>query len=449
MEMLNNIWIALSTPNEGLMNIILIPLTFFEIYLGMILFLNILSISSNKNKKVLYVILASFSALITNNFLPSPLNIFINYICLFIINYYIFEQNILKTILTVVLPILIFGLISSLTFNPFIKINNIDSITARYVPIYRLNYMLITYILFFIIFAFLKRKNIYLNILEELDKKTKFTLIINFVLGIIILGVQLIITSYYTNALPIIISILSFICLLAYFTISIYSLTRVTKLSITAKQLETSEQYNKTLKILYENVSCFKHDFDNIVTAIGGYVKTNDMEGLANYYKQLEDDCQKVNNLYLLNPNTINNPAVYSLLTNKYNKATSLGIKINLSILLDLNTINMKIYEFTRILGILLDNSIEEASKCEEKVINISFRNEEKNNRQIVTIENTYLNKDVDINKIFEKGITGKENHTGLGLWEVRKILKRNNNLNLHTSKSDKYFTQQFEIYNI
>ena len=54
-----------------------------------------------------------------------------------------------------------------------------------------------------------------------------------------------------------------------------------------------------------------------------------------------------------------------------------------------------------------------------------------------------------DINKIFDKGFTGKENHTGLGLWEIRKILKRNNNLNLHTTKTDKYFTQQFEIYNI
>ena len=63
--------------------------------------------------------------------------------------------------------------------------------------------------------------------------------------------------------------------------------------------------------------------------------------------------------------------------------------------------------------------------------------------------ENTYSDKNVDINKIFDKGVTGKENHTGLGLWEIRKILKRNNNLNLYTTKNDKYFTQQFEIYNI
>ena len=33
--------------------------------------------------------------------------------------------------------------------------------------------------------------------------------------------------------------------------------------------------------------------------------------------------------------------------------------------------------------------------------------------------------------KIFEKGYSTKEGNTGLGLWEVRQILKKNNNLNL------------------
>ena len=39
-----------------------------------------------------------------------------------------------------------------------------------------------------------------------------------------------------------------------------------------------------------------------------------------------------------------------------------------------------------------------------------------------------------------------KESH-GLGLYEVRKILNRNNNLNLFTTKNSEYFRQQLEIY--
>ena len=82
-------------------------------------------------------------------------------------------------------------------------------------------------------------------------------------------------------------------------------------------------------------------------------------------------------------------------------------------------------------------------------IINVSFRKEDKKHRIIVIIENTYKNKDVDIEKIFEKGVTSKENkeNSGLGLWKIRQILKKNNNLNLFTTKTDKFFIQQFEIY--
>ena len=107
----------------------------------------------------------------------------------------------------------------------------------------------------------------------------------------------------------------------------------------------------------------------------------------------------------------------------------------------------MPIYEFTRILGILLDNAIDASKECTEKIINISFRKYNSKHCQIISVENTYTDKNVNIDKIFEKGISSKENHSGLGLWEIRQILKKHNNINLHTTKNDKYFTQQLEIY--
>ena len=44
------------------------------------------------------------------------------------------------------------------------------------------------------------------------------------------------------------------------------------------------------------------------------------MVGLKDYYSDLIADCQKVNNLAILNPELINNPAIYSLLTSKYQR---------------------------------------------------------------------------------------------------------------------------------
>ena len=57
MEIFNNIWTALSTPNEGLVNILLIPCAFIENVLIMYLFLYILNIKANRKQKIIYVIL--------------------------------------------------------------------------------------------------------------------------------------------------------------------------------------------------------------------------------------------------------------------------------------------------------------------------------------------------------------------------------------------------------
>lgn len=179
-----------------------------------------------------------------------------------------------------------------------------------------------------------------------------------------------------------------------------------------------------------------------------GYITSNDMKGLNTYYSQLLVDCDKVNNLYTLSPDVINNPAIYSLLTSKYHKADELGIKIHLEVFLNLNDLNMKIYEFTRAFGILMDNAIEAANECDDnKVINVEIRKDFKVNRQVLIIENTYKEKDVDLDKIYEKGYSSKPNNTGLGLWEVRQIMKKNTNLNLYTSKNDSFFNQQLEMY--
>lgn len=447
MEILNNIWMAISTPNEMLINIMLIPAAIIENFLFMTLFISILNVSSNKNQKIIYIIWSTIISLINIYLVPSPFNTFINYIFSVILAYVIFKEPFLKICTSVIISFVLYNLLGALILNPYLDLFNISTETLSYTPLYRAIYLLIMYLLLTFIIITIKNKNLKIFFLEDIDKKTKYIIIINIILGIITISIQSITLFYYVDTLPIIITFLNFVSFLAYFLLSVYSITRVFKLVLTTRKLQSAEEYNNTLRILHDNVRGFKHDFDNIVTTIGGYIRTDDMEGLKQYYLQLEDDCQRVNNLYILNPDVINNDGIYNLLTKKYYEAESKDIKVNISFLLDLSTLNMKIYEFARILGILLDNAIDAAAECDEKIINITFRNDTNNSRQLVIIENTYKDKDVDTDKIFEKGVSGKENHTGLGLWEVRKLVTKNNNINLYTTKSDIYFKQQLEIY--
>ena len=447
MEILNNLWSAISTPNETLMNIIAIPAVVIENILIMLLFTALLDIKSTAKQRIMYVIAMSISSLISMYIIPSPFNMFFNYIMLISLVYFIFKMSFLKSTIAIIASAFGFNIITFLISNPYITLLNISSDDLVTIPIYRLTYIAIVYAVAVLAIVILKNKDIKLTFIESIDLKTKLIIFTNFILGTLSLISQFILLFFYLDVLPILVTLFSTISILSYFILSVNSMGKIFKLVVTTKKLESAESYNNTLRILHDNVRGFKHDFDNIVTTIGGYIKTNDMEGLKIYYDQLEDDCQRVNNLYLLNPEVVNNDGIYNLLTKKYYEAESKDIKVNITFLLDLSTLNMKIYEFARILGILLDNAIEAASECDNKILNLTFRNDFKNSVQLIIIENTYKDKNLDMDKIFEKGVSGKEDHTGLGLWEVKKLVKKNNNVNLIPKAENGLFTQRLEIY--
>lgn len=308
MEIFNNLWSLLTTPNELFRKILMIPCTFIETYIFMSLFLNIFNISTTKKNKILYMAIAPVIPIFSQFLIPQPFNVFINYISNFIFIVILLKITPFKSLICLTCSVAIFSIISILILNPYITLLNITSNQLSSIPIYNIGFLLTIYIIDFILIFILKNRKTEFHFLDDIDKKNKYIILANFIFGIFTIIIQACIIFYYIDKLPIIITILSCISLLIYFGISIYSLTKVIKLTLTTKKLESSEEYNKSLHILHDNVRGFKHDFDNIVTTIGGYIRTEDMEGLKNYYLQLEDDCQKVNNLYLLNPEVINNP---------------------------------------------------------------------------------------------------------------------------------------------
>lgn len=447
MEIFQTIWMALTTPNEDLINILSIPLTIIELTVGMLLFTTVLNIKATKKQRIIYILLMAFISILSNTHILYDISKFINVVMWPILVILIFKTPVLKGILSEVIPLIIMAIFEPVYIKILTVVFGIQYADISSIPIYRILLVSAMYLSLYCLYRLFKHINFNIQLLDNMDKKSKIILVINSIFGIISICAEVYLFKFYSENMSYIFTIISLISLIAYFFISMYSLTKTTELQITEQNLEEAQLYNKSLKILHDNVRAFKHDFSNIVQAIGGYIGTNDMEGLKTYYSQLLGDCQKVNNLYTLSPEVINNPAIYSLLTSKYHKADELGIKINLEVFLNLNELNMKIYEFTRALGILMDNAIEAASECDEKIINVEIRKDFKVNRQLLIIENTYKEKDVDLDKIYEKGYSSKPNNTGLGLWEVRQIMKKNNNLNLYTTKNDKFFNQQLEIY--
>ncbi len=450
MNIFQTVWNAISTPNETLINISGLFLCFIEAYVNMSLFTTLLNIKSNRTSQIAYVLSFSIIGFISRIVLPNPIGTIVNMTSMLILIMFIFKTNFIKGLFSVFVPIFIISALELIIFKVYLKIFNLDYESLMNIPFYRFISTLSIYLVLFLIYKLVKYVKFNINI-DVLSKKNKILYIVNAILGLCVIATQLYLISYYSDTLPVLITLISIIGLAGYFFLSLYSMLNVAKLELTTRDLEVQQWHNKELQDMHDNLRTFKHDFNNIIQSIGGYLDKDDMEGLRKYYKDLLADCKIIVNLAALDPNVINSPSIYNILSSKYYKANENGITMNIESFLNLTEIedNMKIYEFIRMFGILLDNAIEAAKECEKKEINVYFRKELNRHRLVVIVENTYTNKNVDIDKIYEKNYTSKndkENH-GLGLYEVRKILNRNNNLNLFTTKNSEYFKQQLEIY--
>ena len=450
MEILQTIWTTLTTPNETLSAILFFPFYFVDVLVNMLLFTTILNIKTTRKRKIIYVIILGILACIIRNFVPDPYSIILNLSAMLLLIKFVLNVSWFKSLIAEFISLAISSIFESFMLRLYFVAFNVPYDFVMTAPFYRLTFILSIYLCVYFLYKIVYYCKFRIN-LENMTAKNRMLFIMNTALGLISICSQFCILAFYSDKMPILITIISILSLSTYFFISMYSLISTNKLNTTSQSLEEAQLYNKTLILLHDNMRGFKHDFHNIVQGLGGYIDRGDLEGLQKYYKQLLQDCNRVNNLTALSPSVINNPAIYNVMAAKYHRADEIGIQINLGIFMDLNEFenHMKIYEFTRILGILMDNAIEAALECNDKIIHVTFRKEDSRHRFLMVIENTYLRKDIDTERIFEKSYStkSKKTNSGLGLWEVRQILKRNNNLNLFTTKDSEYFRQQLEIY--
>ncbi len=242
--------------------------------------------------------------------------------------------------------------------------------------------------------------------------------------------------------------VLNTVTIILFFYVMISNISKTREIRSASVYIDNLEGYNRNLTEMNDSIRGVKHDLNNIVQAINGYIMVNDFISLKKYFSRLLSECNYIQSIETLNPEVITNPAIYSLLLNKYNVATEKGIKLSIEIMFDLSEISDYSYDISRILGILLDNAIEASLETEEKKIDVKFSS--KNNIRYIVIENSYNSeKDIDTCKIFEKNFTTKKENgnKGIGLWNVQKILKKNEMLELYTSKTSKYFEQSLRIY--
>ena len=127
MDILQTIWSAMSTPNESLVKIILILISYLDAFVGMLFFTTLLNIKSTAKRKLMYVLIYGTIGNLFILITPLSYIVFINIIIWPIIIFFVLKTTVIKSLLAEIITLLITSTLEFLFANVFLNLFNISS----------------------------------------------------------------------------------------------------------------------------------------------------------------------------------------------------------------------------------------------------------------------------------------------------------------------------------
>jgi len=207
-----------------------------------------------------------------------------------------------------------------------------------------------------------------------------------------------------------------------------------------AQRLRDKEQayqdfgaYINSLEKVNKDMQKFRHDYLNILLSIQSYINEKDLIGLKKYFTQNIAQFENKtlsNNKILGNLEKLHVKGLKGLLHAKSSFAIEHDLTVSLEIESDIHHISMDIILLNRILGILMDNAIENC--LFEKTNNIQFALLQSSGMTIIVLRNKIKHRHIPVDRIFQEGYTTKTEGKGLGLATVKNIVDNCSNVTLN-----------------
>ncbi len=259
----------LMNPNAELINDISIPCTLIEIIIYVNMCLVLLNIKTTKKYKYLCIGFIFIISIVLTLFIPSPYNITCNTLIFVLAFVLFFKTSILGGFIGFAIPLALTALLEMISSQIYTLIFNKPYVEFASSPLYAISFLLIVYTCLFIMLQFFKHFKVNISLFTNLNKKDSFTILSTVILGFVTIFLELYITAFYNNILPHGIIFISIVCLIAYFFVSLFNIIKTKQLEVANRDIKNLQVYNNTLKIMYDNIRGFKHDFHNIMNGIG------------------------------------------------------------------------------------------------------------------------------------------------------------------------------------
>ena len=189
----------------------------------------------------------------------------------------------------------------------------------------------------------------------------------------------------------------------------------------------------KSQQEMYEFSREFQHDLKSLLNSVDNHLSENNIEEARLLLHKISTEGQDaVNQQYLSQLSAIENLPIKATFYQFAATCTEKKIPFQLNITSDFKYISIELLDFLRCLSIMLNNAVEaKLAKNENFFINIDVL--KKKDSTNIIIKNPTA-KNFKLQSIFQKGFSTKNQHKGLGLSNLRKIVNKNKKLELHYS---------------
>ncbi|MCL2189140.1 MAG: GHKL domain-containing protein [Defluviitaleaceae bacterium] len=208
------------------------------------------------------------------------------------------------------------------------------------------------------------------------------------------------------------------------------------------QSLKDLEAHNQQLELAYDELRSYRHDHLSLLHAIIGFANDENHERIKTYLNdtlkyaketldKLDDAMNKLGYIHI--------PELKGLLSVKFAHALANNIEVELDLAEPIDDIPLNRMDLCRIVGIVVDNAIEELLSNDSKTKLLKFGILPDDERILIVCKNTCTSLPL-VENIFEKGFTTKGNSRGLGLYTLKKMSKKCNNLSVTAYPKDNEF---------